>query len=93
MEYESYEALCARADHRCMICHQQKQGRLEASSKADALHVDIDKTGGRRVGVLCDRCNTIVIQAGDDPALLEAAAGYLKKHRRKNKPHYTLSTE
>ncbi|WP_420797647.1 endonuclease domain-containing protein [Candidatus Sororendozoicomonas aggregata] len=48
------------------------------------------KTGGRRVGVLCDRCNTIVLQAGDDPALLEAAAEYLRKHRRKNKRHYRL---
>lgn len=93
VEYDCYERLCAKADYRCMVCHQEKQSRLEASSKSDALHVDFDTTGGRRVGVLCDRCNTIVLHAGDDPELLEAIAQYLKTNRRKNKQHYILALD
>lgn len=59
------------ADH-CAIC----------AGAGEVL--DHDHATGAVRGTLCRRCNLLLGRVLDDPALLEAAAGYLQRHNNSN---------
>lgn len=60
----------------CAICHTTSPG-----GRAQQFCVDHDHTTGRVRGILCSECNNGIGKLGDDPALLEAAARYLREHQ------------
>jgi len=63
-----------KQDHRCMICRETFQTR-----KSKAACVDHDHTTNQVRDILCGRCNSVVGYVDENPTLLEAAMGYLKK--------------
>lgn len=66
-----YDAMLARQDGRCAICH------LRPRSKR--LAVDHDHNTGRVRGLLCGSCNRRLLGAAhDDPAILRRALEYLE---------------
>lgn len=58
---------------KCAICSGGPNGK-------GGLHVDHCHKSNRIRGLLCHSCNTLLGLAGDDPARLEAAAEYVRKH-------------
>jgi hypothetical protein len=54
----------------CAICGKPNERRRR-------LVVDHCHTSGRVRGLLCDACNNMLGMAGEDPAILRAAADYL----------------
>lgn len=72
-----YERMLFEQDERCAICE---------SPECDSTHslaVDHDHQTGKVRGLLCRRCNQVLGKMEDDPALLEAAAAYLKRSRER----------
>lgn len=67
---EQYDALLASNLGGCWIC-----GRIPTKRK---LHVEHDHKTGRVRGLACWRCNMMLQQAHDDPAILRYAAEYLE---------------
>lgn len=55
----------------CAICRTAQWGR-----KGPA--VDHDHATGRVRGILCQKCNVMLGNARDDPAILRAAVAYLE---------------
>lgn len=80
---DEYEAMRAAQGNGCAIC-----GGVNASGRN--LHVDHDHAccpGGKSCGecvraLLCDPCNRSLGLMRDDPARLEAAAAYVRRHAR-----------
>ncbi len=68
---EQYAAAEKEQGGKCAICLQPTPRRLDG----DHNH----KTGKRR-GLLCNAHNLMLGFANDDPAILEAAAAYLRKY-------------
>lgn len=71
-------ALLAEQDGRCAVC---------GTDDPDAgLHIDRNPHAGARHGVLCLRCDAMLEAFNYDPAILDAAAAYIKywkdRHRR-----------
>lgn len=58
----------------CAIC------RKKASETRNGLGIDHCHKTGRVRSFLCTRCNTALGMLGDDPALCELAAAYLRHH-------------
>ncbi len=77
---EQYDVLFERHGGACAIGggqpHLHTRGRPRAAGKL--LHVDHDHATNLVRGLLCDRCNQAIGLMRDEPALLEAAAAYLK---------------
>lgn len=69
---EDYEAMLERQGNNCAICG----GPFVATPTVDHDHL----TGAVR-GLLHQKCNNICGLAGDDPAMLRAAADYLERYR------------
>lgn len=72
---EEYDAMLAAQNGLCAICPNPPvsgQGRRYGTGA-----VDHDHATGRVRGILCDRCNTLLGQVDDDPALLQRAIDYL----------------
>lgn len=75
---EWYEAKLEEQGGRCAIC-----GRIpppDGVKSASRLHVDHCHNSSKVRDLLCNRCNLGVGHFADDPALLEAAAAYLRRH-------------
>ncbi len=64
-----YAALLWWQENRCEICHRPP--------KTVALAWDHDHATGRPRGLLCFRCNRLLLQRGVTAELLELAAIYL----------------
>lgn len=60
---------------KCAICGRPDPGRATGRYIVDHCH----STGVVR-GILCHKCNSAIGMMEDDPARLEAAAAYLRKH-------------
>lgn len=76
---EWYEAKLAEQDGRCAICGRTPPpGAIKSASR---LHVDHCHDSANVRGLLCNRCNPGLGYFGNDPALLEAAAAYLRRHQ------------
>lgn len=73
---EEADALLAAQDGRCAIC------RCAHPGGRGAWHLDHDHASGAVRGFLCQGCNNGLGLFRDDPARLEAAAGYLKQRGR-----------
>jgi hypothetical protein len=71
---EMYATMLATQGGVCAIC-KKTNGR---SSKP--LYIDHDHATGAVRELLCHYCNTLLGNAKDDPARLEQAASYLRKH-------------
>jgi hypothetical protein len=68
---DDFDAMLAAQGGCCAICGQRPE--REAS-----LHVDHDHLTGRIRGIVCLNCNQGLGKFGDDPAVLERAAAYLR---------------
>jgi hypothetical protein len=75
LSLEDYEQLVASHEGRCAICKHSEVGNLP---------VDHDHKTGRIRGLLCQRCNRAIGMFKDSPELCDAAAHYLRKHRKAN---------
>jgi recombination endonuclease VII len=67
---EAYGAMVEQQNGVCAICQESPRGHR--------LDVDHDHTTGRVRGLLCDRCNRMLGQGRENPALLEAGVRYLR---------------
>jgi hypothetical protein len=61
----------------CAICRQP-----ERTTRNHLLSVDHDHVSGQFRGLLCSHCNRAVGLLGDDPKIIEAAAGYVRQSRQ-----------
>ena len=73
---DGYTALLKEQDGRCAICRHHE--RTQTGDRTWGLSMDHDHTTGRVRGLLCNRCNRAIGLCGDDPAILERAAQYLR---------------
>lgn len=73
---EAYRALWESHDGRCAICGNEPTGQKRH------LSVDHDHDTGKVRGLLCNGCNSALGHLKDDPTRCEAAASYLRKHKR-----------
>lgn len=85
MTTETFDAMWEAQEGRCRICARLAPARLiqKGTKLSTALHVDHDHASGVVRGLLCDSCNRGLGFFFDDPDLLIAAAGYLRKHNQK----------
>lgn len=77
---EQHDAMLAAQNGVCAICC-----RPEEHKKYTRLSVDHDHDTGKVRGLLCRRCNSMLANSGDDPALLIRGAQYLIASRISNK--------
>lgn len=73
---EMVSAFLQIQDGKCAICSKDLVGR---DACADHCH----KIGKVR-GLLCRKCNSGIGQLGDDPARVQLAADYLRRHQESN---------
>lgn len=76
MSQEQYEALHEAQGGLCSICGKPQ----DPAGTITRLVVDHDHASNRVRALLCDACNRGLGFFLDDPALLEAAAQYLRSH-------------
>lgn len=69
---EEFEAMLEAQGGACAVCGSHPDGR--------DLCVDHDHVTGQVRGLLCDLCNRMLGQAGDNPDLLDRGAAYLRQH-------------
>lgn len=74
-----YTAMLEAQDNRCAICRKTHDGNF-------ALAVDHCHDSKAVRGLLCRECNRGLGHFKDDPALLERAAQYLRKHHSSELP-------
>jgi hypothetical protein len=77
---EAFQSILARQGGTCAICGTTDPGRRDWCVDHDhACCADPRQTCGECVrGVLCNRCNLVLGNAGDSAALLRSAAAYLE---------------
>jgi hypothetical protein len=78
---EAYDEMLRRQGGGCAFCKRAEPGWSRARSKR-GLTVDHDHETGHVRGLLCNPCNRGIGLLGDDPAVLEAAARYLRAARQ-----------
>lgn len=76
-----YEAMLATQNGLCAVCGRAETSRAN-NGEVMLLAVDHDHVTGSVRALLCRSCNTGIGLLGDDPALLEVAAGYIRSFRR-----------
>ncbi len=77
---DEYNRLLAKQKGRCAVC-----GGSSNSSRASSdlsFCVDHDHITGQVRGLLCGSCNRAIGMLKDDPAIIEAAAQYVRSHRQ-----------
>lgn len=72
---EERDQLAVKQGGVCLICKKPPEGR----GQYDRLHIDHCHKTGRRRGLLCGNCNTMIGLAAEDPSILLAAVEYLRK--------------
>jgi DNA-binding CsgD family transcriptional regulator len=77
---EHYERLLETQGNVCAICGQVEGTRRNRSGGFVRLSVDHDHATGQIRELLCSACNLMLGCAKDDPARLEAAVRYLRRH-------------
>lgn len=73
-----YQEMVEGQGDTCAICGTTEKG--SARGRVRYWSVDHDHTTGEIRKLLCQKCNTILGLANDDPLLLEKAIVYLKEH-------------
>ena len=75
LTYEEWEKMRETEGHKCMACGitEKEIGRV--------LDVDHCHTSGKARGVLCNKCNTALGHAYDNPKILRALADYIEKNK------------
>jgi len=82
------EQLLLLQQERCAICKRHwKSCALAKHSRYEIvflqhLYVDHDHTSGKVRGLLCNNCNSAIAMLNEDPARIESAKQYLRKHKR-----------
>jgi hypothetical protein len=71
-----WDAMVEQQGNRCAICRGDKPG-----GRGELWHIDHDHETGNVRGLLCHACNVGLGNFRDDPALLEAAAAYIRLAR------------
>lgn len=82
---EQYQKMFVTQGGVCACCNKPEHEKR--SGKTRWLAVDHCHTTGEIRGLLCGSCNRGIGKFGDDPNLLEQAAGYLRGHAEKMKKH------
>jgi Autographiviridae endonuclease VII len=77
-----YDQMFAAQSGLCAICDKPPTKVSRGNRKATDLAVDHDHDTGAVRGLLCASCNTVLGLLGDDTDRLQAAIGYLEKHKR-----------
>jgi recombination endonuclease VII len=78
---EWYDASHAAQNGRCAICGcPEAMGQRDRSGNPRRLAVDHDHRTGQVRELLCGSCNAGLGNFRDSPAILEAAAAYLRRH-------------
>lgn len=70
---------CAICSTRWQECAAPKRSRYK-SVFVQHLYVDHNHATGRVRGLLCNKCNVAIAFLRKDPSIVDAAAGYLRKH-------------
>lgn len=68
--------MLARQGGGCAICAVKTPG-----GRGKKFHVDHDHGTGKVRDLLCNTCNRMIGFAQDDPAILDVAAQYLRRHK------------
>jgi hypothetical protein len=76
-----YNALLAEQAHRCWICGTEHFDGVREGMDSP-LVVDHCHDTGRVRGLLCPKCNMAIGLLGDDPSTAQAAADYLRSHKK-----------
>jgi hypothetical protein len=76
LSVEQLTEMYNRQDNKCAICGSEK------GEFYHGLAVDHDHETGKVRALLCGPCNMGIGQLGDDPERLEAAAKYIRLHKR-----------
>lgn len=77
---EQYDELLLKQNGRCAIC-QGTHHRFTRAKSDRPFCIDHDHETGAVRGLLCSHCNRGIGLLGDDPAVVEAAAQYLRNHQ------------
>lgn len=80
MTLAQYEALGESQGWRCAICNDPETSRHRDGGPR-LMPVDHDHTTGKIRALLCTACNRGLGMFRDSPERLEAAAGYLRRHK------------
>lgn len=71
-----YDRMAAEQNHSCAICEREAW-----ECRGGVLAVDHDHKTNKVRALLCTQCNAGIGSLQDDPAILEKAAEYLRRHK------------
>jgi hypothetical protein len=77
---EWYRKILSAQNDSCAICKQPETTKIRG--KVIAMAVDHCHTSGEARGLLCTQCNRALGLFKDNKSVLEAAIGYLEKHKQ-----------
>lgn len=77
---EQYAVMLEQQQGVCAICRKPETFRQPKTGPIAPLAVDHDHETGKVRGLLCHACNVGISRFNDDPAILAAAASYLREH-------------
>lgn len=73
---EDFAKMLERQGGVCAICHKKQEG---GNVNQNRLHIDHDHATGQIRDLLCSKCNLLIGYCDENPVILEAAIGYLRK--------------
>ena len=80
---EQYAAMLEDQDGRCAICRNVLVDGASQKDKRRAV-VDHCHVRERTRAILCQACNVMLGEAGDDPEVLRRGADYLEEHLQRD---------